>query len=123
MLSGLDECSALNRSIDEVFNVNKMEFLGPCEAECLHPCQSVKYSTKNTILKSYGPDHKLSITNFQISVYDFSYLEITQVPKTNGFTFLSYVGGAMGLFMGLSFLSFIEVFELIIDVLLTAFAN
>ena len=110
----LRECSDLKRPTRRIIEAYIQEFSGNCEKECPVGCTSVKFSSENSILKEYGRGDK--VTNFQVYVQDFSYLEITQVPKTSGFTFLSYVGGAMGLFMGISFLSFIEVFEFIFEI-------
>jgi hypothetical protein len=63
-------------------------------------------------------------THLSFSSSDFSFLKITQIPKTSPFSFISAdIGGALGLFMGISFLNFIEMFEFILDVFLISFSN
>ena len=55
--------------------------------------------------------------------YDYSgYTLITETPSQEIVDLLSSVGGTMGLYIGISFLSFVEVFELMVR-LLISFAN
>jgi hypothetical protein len=52
-------------------------------------------------------------TFFSINVYfsDLKYTLITQQPKYEIFDLISNVGGILGLFLGISFISFLEIFE------------
>jgi hypothetical protein len=54
-----------------------------------------------------------------IRVYynDLKYTLFSQEPKTEMFNFISNIGGILGLFLGLSFLSFIEIFEIVFEIL------
>jgi hypothetical protein len=58
-----------------------------------------------------------------IAVYykDLKYTLITQEAKTETFNFISYIGGILGLFMGISFLSFIELLEIFLEVVFITF--
>jgi hypothetical protein len=47
---------------------------------------------------------------------EFKYTYIGQEARTEGFTFASNVGGILGLFLGISFMSFLEIAEILIDV-------
>lgn len=62
---------------------------------------------------------------FSVSIYysNLDYLELNQIPKSTFADFLSQFGGTCGLFLGLSFLSFMEVGELIIEILLIWFES
>jgi len=107
-----------------------------CLKECPIECDSISY-----ILTPYytGPlqDEKFlrRITQFKvqnktleefkqnlvyISVYysSLEYTKIEQIPKTELFDLISNIGGTLGLFIGVSFLSFIEFFELSYEVIL-----
>lgn len=86
------------------------EFTSGCEKECPVSCYSVQYIPHifSTVI---GYDY----TEFQFSIPDFTSLKITQIPKMNGFSLLSEIGGSLGLFMGISFLNFIEIVEFIFD--------
>lgn len=95
----------------------KDEFYRGCEMECPNACESTGFSTEYfsrlTPLK----------TSFEFSVLDFASLHIKQIPKLNEFSIISNIGGCMGLFMGISFLSMVEVIEYIIDVISLPFLH
>ncbi len=44
------------------------------------------------------------------------FTEILQLPKITPTSMLSNVGGTMGLFMGMSCLSLLEIFELVLEI-------
>jgi len=46
---------------------------------------------------------------------------ISNKPKTELFTIISNIGGTLGLFLGISFLSFIEIFEILFQVIYILF--
>jgi hypothetical protein len=52
---------------------------------------------------------------------DLRYTRISQDPKTQTFDFISNIGGILGLFLGISFLSFVELFEIIFEISLILF--
>ncbi len=70
---------------------------------------------------------KFNLTNFTLDdfqerftqVYVFfpklEYTEISQIPKTTVFDLISSVGGSLGLFMGLSLMSFVQLFNILIE--------
>ena len=47
---------------------------------------------------------------------DIKYQELTQIPKTDGYSLISNLGGTMSLFIGLEFLYLGDFIEFIIDV-------
>ncbi len=62
---------------------------------------------------------------FSISIYfnELKYTTITEQPKTEIINLVSSIGGYLGLFLGASFLSFMEFFELLFELVYTIFTN
>jgi len=54
---------------------------------------------------------------------DFYYTSITEQPKTTFDQLISNIGGLLGLFIGGSIMSFFEIFELLISVLVIMFKS
>jgi hypothetical protein len=67
----------------------------------------------------------LSSSSNELDLYfyfsDLSYLEITQIPKINEYSLIASIGGSLGLFVGIRFLSLVEVVEYIIDLIYVIF--
>jgi len=68
-----------------------------------------KFTTYEQVKKSY----------IAILVYykNLKYTLISQEPKTRLFTYISSIGGTFGLFLGISFLSFLEIFEIFFEII------
>jgi hypothetical protein len=91
-------------------------FRKDCAYVCPLACESSKFTAQSSILLD-NIDNNSNLTMLRFTVNDLSSLKITQIPKTNFFSFISAdIGGALGLFMGISVLNFIEIFEFILDV-------
>lgn len=93
---------------------NITTFDGYCHQKCESlECESIRFD-KQVISSS---------RNFGFEFYfsDFSTQEITQIPKMTGFTLIGSIGGALGLFIGVRFLSLVEILELIIELLYVLF--
>ncbi len=67
-------------------------------------------------LKTYQDVYK---SYFGINVYyeEFKYTFIKQNPKMEPFDLLSYIGGTFSLFLGLSIFSFLEIFEILANLM------
>ena len=74
---------------------------------------TIQYSTYEELKKKYLP----------IRVYynELKYTLISEKPETESFKFISEIGGILGLFLGISFLSLIEIFEIIYEIQLVLF--
>jgi len=61
----------------------------------------------------------------QLCVYykNLEYTYIDQEAKTETFNFISNMGGILGLFLGISFLSFVEILEILIEYISILFEN
>jgi hypothetical protein len=62
---------------------------------------------------------------FEFFVYykTLKYTLISQEPQQNIVGIISNIGGIFGLLLGISFLSFIEIFEIIFEIILYKFKN
>jgi hypothetical protein len=71
----------------------------------------------------FGTYEELKKSYFAIRIYynELKYTLISEEPKTEIFNFISDIGGILGLFLGISFLSFIEIFEIIFEIMLIFF--
>lgn len=92
------------------------EFYDSCERECPKECETVTLAT--TVTDGWYMDVRYSIAYFVFRYKDLSTLEITQIPKMTTYDLISNVGGTLGLFVGISFLSFVEFFQLIFEIFL-----
>ncbi len=63
--------------------------------------------------------NRLNLTVLSFYIRDFSYLNITQIPKTDPFTFINNIGGGFGLFMGLAFPNFAAFLRFVVDIFIT----
>ncbi len=106
---GLKQC-------DDFITFYKKEFLRICNEGCpLESCHSEKY---NPIIRTYK---KEGLNYFRFSFKDLSTLNITQIPKTDLFTFINNIGGGLGLFMGIAFPNLIEFLQFIVEIFSIAF--
>jgi hypothetical protein len=74
----------------------------------------------STILKHIQTYDELKRSVLKVNIFydELKTTTITQDAKTSLSDFISSIGGTLGLFLGFSFLSFIELFEVILNVLL-----
>lgn len=88
------------------------EFHSYCFNRCpLKNCETTRFDL--AILKSKGLIGLQQFHSFK--VIDNNPLEIIQIPKGSGYSLVSNIGGTFGVFLGISFLSFFEIIELIIE--------
>ena len=89
-------------------------FQSECEAQCPLECISNKFDAIiSDSSSSFDPNDSLK---FHIAYTDLSYISIVQTPKMSGFTVMSNVGGALGLFIGIRFLSLVELLEYLFEI-------
>ena len=104
------------KQCDNLITFYKKEFNGVCYKECpLESCYSEKYTSIINLYSTNG------FTYFKFSFYDFNTLNITQIPKTDLFTFINNVGGGLGLFMGIAFPNLIEFLQFFSEIFLIVF--
>ena len=106
------------KQCDNLITNYKKEFSKLCLKECpLEGCNSEKF---NQFINVFD---RRSFTFFKFSFKDFSTLNITQIPKTDLFTFINNVGGGLGLFMGIAFPNVIELLQYVTEIVLIVFNN
>jgi hypothetical protein len=59
--------------------------------------------------------------NLEVYYKDLRYTYLSDEPKTEFFDFISNIGGILGVFLGISFLSFIEIVEIFFEILFIMF--
>ncbi len=113
----------LCRIARKTFTNFKREFYEGCQNECLEDCFNEKYTydiktelyDKVDIINNY--------TAFRFFLRDLSTLNISQIPKIDGFTFLNNIGGGLGLFMGIAFPTLIEFFQFVFEIFMILFVQ
>jgi hypothetical protein len=86
--------------------------------DCPEECDSIQHDISHSLTK-------LSTQKFQIDNYIFfsvyyenlQYTVIDQIEKMDIFDLISNIGGNLGLFIGISFLSFAELIELFVEII------
>jgi len=129
----------------ELFKVTKQNFDKICSKECPLECDSVKYdlsisftkliverivSLSNELGGIANPKFKMltekdsqDLVFVNVFYKDLDYTSISQLPKMDFFDLVSNIGGNLGLFIGVSFLSFAEIIEFIIEVVYILFES
>ena len=116
-IQGFSQCQ--NSDFNWLLNYNKLksEFSASCLRKCsLEICVSEKLTFDYKI--SYSG---IYYTSFKFNLRDLGTLNISQIPKTDPFTFLNNIGGGLGLFMGIAFPNLIEFFQFILEIILIIF--
>jgi len=87
--------------------------------DCPVECDSVNYETLNSFTKFIQQTEKTDKNVIYFTVYyeNLDYTVIDQVAKMTELDLISNIGGNLGLFIGISFLSFAELIELLIEII------
>jgi hypothetical protein len=139
-----------NVTIDTIFSLYneyyKNEIFKNNSEFCPEECDSIKYSSSishasypsyneylnllnNSNLISKFPDKnktsfedlKRSVLSLKIYYSNLEYTEISQQAKFETWDLVSNLGGILSLFLGLSFLSFFDLFQLIFEVFIVLY--
>ena len=89
--------------------INK-NFRNDCKKGCFKECEKTTYDY--SISNGFNPNNKTSLSIYYSKL---SYTEIVQIPKYTIFSLISSIGGALGVFIGIRFLSIIEFIEFFIE--------
>jgi hypothetical protein len=122
-------------------NFRKKDQYEKCPEYCPLECDSMNY-VLNNYNEQLPPNGNISqkvksnVGLFNFSTYEevnkhfivlyiyyknLNYKLISQKPKTEMFNFISNIGGLLGVFLGISFLSFIEIFETFFEIMFILF--
>lgn len=94
------------------------EFRRECYEGCPKNCESIAYR-----MQVSGTRDDYGSTYLLISFSDFSTFNITQIPKMNEFSLISGIGGSLGLFIGVRFLTLVELLEFFLDIFFVLFID
>lgn len=88
------------------------EFKDKCNLTCDQECDQATFD-----VSMVQKQHRNASVVRVIAFYsDLNYIEVSQIPKITVADMISSVGGTFGFFLGLSFLSFMEVLEFMIEI-------
>jgi amiloride-sensitive sodium channel subunit alpha len=107
------ECDSMNYLINNYFEL--FPDSGQISLKAKSDYDLYNFSTYEEVSKHF----------IDLSIYykNLKYKFISQNPKTEMFNFISNIGGLMGVFLGVSFLSFIEIFEILYEIIIILFFN
>ena len=97
-------------------NFTSHKMINECSKYCPLECDFEQYEAFLSFHMSENMS-KNETLKFKIYFKDLTYILISQEPKIELFDLISGIGGLLGLFLGVSFLSFIEIFEIIFEVI------
>ncbi len=92
----------------------RKSILNSCQMYCPEECDSISYS----VLKD---SVRYDFQDLVIFFESLKYTSISELPKTDGFDFISNIAGISGIFIGASFVSFFEITEIIIEIFFILF--
>ena len=141
----LDELKCFKQENDRFLQSEKSKLCGDqCPLECNSVDYEFSYSISDFPTEEYFNSFKLNSSskkiylngeyvNFETYKKSFiglniyypylKYTEIVEVEKFSLIDLLSNIGGTLGLFLGISFLSFIEIFEILFEIFLVLVRN
>ena len=83
-----------------------------CSKYCPLECTSSFFSISTSTSPNYGQ------TRMKIFYANLKYTSITQEPKMELIDLVSGIGGTLSLLIGLNFVTFFEIIELIIEIII-----
>ena len=96
--------------------INISQYKLDCEKACPQECTSISYD--NTIRQVALPqDYSYNQLNIFAYFTDFRYTQVSQIAKSTLPDLIATAGGTMGLFLGVSLLSFVEILHLVVEIL------
>ena len=101
------ECDSMNYVINSY--TEQIALNGNISLNTKSKIDSDDFSTYEELKKNY----------FALRIYynELKYTLISEEPKTEMFNFISDIGGILGLFLGISFLSIVEIFEILFEIM------
>lgn len=92
------------------------DYARECDRFCPLECDKTMFTFQTS---QFENSSKLGPKVFRLNVDfdEFKFLRTTQFPKTTFADLISKIGGTLGLFIGLKALSFVEIFEFLVDCL------
>ena len=95
---------------------NSLEFDADCERQCPKECKTTKFAV--TYNNPFTVPNFRDFLEFRFHYLDLSYIEISETPKMSGYSLLNEIGGALGLFVGITCVSLFEFLEFFFELFL-----
>ena len=107
-----------NSFCNSIFSLSS-EFDTVCKKKCPKECTTIKFNTlvSHPQLNPSSPEKLI----FSVWPLDLDFIEISQTPKMSGFSLMNEIGGALGLFVGITCLSLLEFLEFFFELFLIFF--
>jgi hypothetical protein len=87
-------------------------------SDCPEECDSIQYDISHSFTKlSAQNEIDKNSVSFAVFYENPQYTVIDQIAQMNVFDLISNIGGNLGLFIGISFLSFAELIELLVEII------
>ena len=116
LIPGLERCIEMGKYGEFSY---LSEFYDVCLNEC--PLESCFYEKFSLITQSCNFSDTFNRSDFTFTFGIFSFLNISQIPKTDPFTFLNNIGGGLGLFMSIALPNVIEFLQFISEIIVILF--
>jgi len=94
------------------YRLKKIKFPQECYDKCPLECDINDFKIEQTYMGKMKDDRSLNIS---IYFKTLDYLFIKQIKKSNPVDLISNIGSILGLFIGLNFFNFIELFQIIVS--------
>ena len=123
-------------TLEFYYNKVKNEISNLCNSDCPLECDGIKYEktisltrilmdefiryysdslNQFSFIKNLTADDLNDLVMFNVYYDELEYTNISQLPKMDFFDLVSNIGGNLGLFIGISFLSLAEIIELFLE--------
>lgn len=104
-----------NCSINFLRNNSNNEVDALCKSFCPHECDLLDYSMSAFTSQDLASNND----SLELTVYfpELKYTVVSENPKTEFFGLISNIGGLLGLFIGTSFMSFVEIIEILFEII------
>ena len=100
-------------------NVNQYNTIFPYRVQIIHQFINMTYqSTLGGLTYDQLKERSIYLNIFYSNL---NYLQISESPKTSLNDLMSNVGGTLGLYIGISFLSLIEIVEIVCEIIFSLF--
>ncbi len=97
------------------YRLKKIKFPQECYDKCPLECDINDFKIEQTYMGKMKDDRSLNIS---IYFKTLDYLFIKQIKKSNPVDLISNIGSILGLFIGLNFFNFIELFQIIVSLII-----
>lgn len=102
----------------QIYQSAMVEFGSVCLEECPKECTTVKFKSEllaRSNSSSFPIDETETLFSFYFETLDYD--KASQIPKITLSALIANIGGALGVFIGVKFLSIVELIEYIVEVI------